>query len=100
MTKLLALCFLLALGSCSSSPDVRPGVDGIHSISTLGGDVKDTESDAYKQARSFCNDKKQTVEFLSDETFKATPNEEVVDKKLFKKNESVATDVKFKCIDK
>ena len=100
MNKFIALGFLLALASCSSSPDVRPGVEGIHSVSTLGGDVKDTESDAYKQARSFCHDKNQSVEFLSDETFKATASEEAVDKKLFKKNESVTTDVKFKCIDK
>ncbi len=100
MNKFIAIGLLLALVSCSSSMDVRPGVDGIHSISTIGGNVKDTESDAYKQARSFCHDKNQSVEFLSDESFKATPSEKEVDKKIFKLNESVATDVKFKCIDK
>ena len=100
MKKIVALGFLIVLVSCSSSPDVRPGLDGIHSITVRGEDVKDTESDAYKQARSFCHDKNQSVEFLSDETFKATPNEKVLEKNMFKKNESVATDVKFKCIVK
>lgn len=100
MKKIIALGSLIVLASCSSSPDVRPGLDGIHSINVRGEDVKDTESNAYKQARSFCHDKNQSVEFLSDETFKATPGEESVDSKMFKKSESVATDVKFKCIDK
>ncbi len=100
MKKVIALGFLVVLAGCSSSPDVRPGVDGIHTINVRGEDVKDTESDAYKQARSFCHDKNQSVEFLSDETFKATPAEASVDATMFKKSESVATDVKFKCIDK
>lgn len=93
----LALVSLTAFG-CASHPDVRPGVDGIHQISVRGEEVKDTESDAYKQARSFCKDQKKTAEFLSDETIKATPNEVIVDKALFKEKESVATDLKFKCV--
>jgi hypothetical protein len=98
MKKLLLLSVLAVFFGCASSPDVRPGLDGIHQVSTLGGDVNDTESDAYKQARSYCKDQGKAVEFLSDETFKATPSEGVVDQKAFKKNESVATDIKFKCV--
>ncbi len=98
MKKLLALTFVLASFGCSSTRDVRPGVDGIHQISILGEEVNDTESAAYKQARAYCHSLKKDVEYLSDETFKATPNELDTDKKLFKKSESVATDLKFKCI--
>lgn len=99
MKKLLSFLVLATLAfGCASSPDVRPGVDGIHQVSTLGSDPKDTESSAYKQARSYCNDKNMSAEFLSDETFKATASEGVVDQKAFKKNESVTTDIKFKCI--
>ena len=98
MKKIIALSMLTVLASCASSPDVRPGLDGIHQISVRGEEVHDTESDAYKQARSFCKDQKKTAEFLSDETFKATPNEVNVDAKMFKKTESVATDLSFKCI--
>jgi hypothetical protein len=98
MKKILLLTLVTIISGCASSPDVRPGVDGIHQISTLGGDPKDTENDAHKQARSFCHDQNKSVEFLSDDTFKATPTEEVVDKKVFKLNESVTTDIKFKCI--
>ena len=97
MKKILSLVFVLAFLGCSSTRDVRPGIDGIHQISILGEEVSDTESIAYKQARAYCRGQKKEVEFLSDETFKATPNEVDVDKKLFKKSESVATDIKFKC---
>lgn len=91
------MAVLLTFASCSSSPDVRPGMDGIHQISVRGEEVNDTESDAYKQARAYCRGQKKEVEFLSDETFKATPNELNADPKLFKKTESVATDIRFKC---
>lgn len=90
------LVLLVAFG-CSTAPDVRPGMDGIHQISVRGEEVNDTESDAHKQARAYCRGQKKEVEFLSDETFKATPNELNTDPKLFKKTESVATDIKFKC---
>lgn len=99
MKKLLALASVLVIASgCASYPDVRPGLEGIHQISVLGKDVKDTESNAYKQANAFCKDQKKKAEFLSDETFKATPSEVDVDTKLFKKTEGVATDVSFRCI--
>lgn len=98
MKKILALTFIAAAFGCSSTRDVRPGVDGIHQISLLGEEINDTESVAYKQARAYCHAQKKDVEYLSDETFKATPNELDVDKKLFKKSESVAIDLKFKCI--
>lgn len=98
MKKLLALAFVLASFGCASTRDVRPGVDGIHQISILGEEVNDTESAAYKQARAYCKTQKKNAEFLSDETFQATPNELDTDKKLFKKSESVATDLKFKCV--
>jgi len=98
MKKILLLTLVTLAFGCSSSSDVRPGVDGIHQVSTLGSDPKDTESDAYKQARSYCNTFNKSAEFLSDETFKATETEAVVDQKAFKKNESVTTDIKFKCI--
>lgn len=98
MKKITILAFLVLNFGCASSPDVRPGLDGIHQVSTIGGEANDTESSAHQQARSYCKDQKKTAEFLSNETFKATPDEGVVDQKAFKKNESVATDIKFKCI--
>lgn len=98
MKKIAFFSAFFILVSCASSPDVRPGLDGIHQISVRGEEVRDTESDAYKQARSFCRDQKKTAEFLSDETFKATPTEVNTEAGLFKKSESVATDLKFKCI--
>lgn len=98
MKKLIVLSCALFIFGCSTSKDVRPGLEGIHQISILGEDVNDTESNAYKQANSFCKDQKKKAEFLSEETFKATPNEVDVDTKMFKKSESVATDVSFRCI--
>ena len=98
MKKLITLTSILFVFGCSSFKDVRPGLEGIHSITILGENVNDTESNAYKQANAFCKNQKKKVEFLSDETFKATPNELDVDNKMFKKSEGVATDVSFKCI--
>lgn len=98
MKKLIVLSCALFIFGCSSYKDVRPGLEGIHQISVLGEDVKDTESNAYKQANAFCKDQKKKAEFLSEETFKATPNEVDVDTKMFKKSEGVATDVSFRCI--
>lgn len=98
MKKLLTLSCLLFIFGCATSKDVRPGLEGIHQISILGEDVNDTESNAYKQANAFCKEQKKKAEFLSDETFKATPNEVDADAKMFKKSESVATDVSFRCI--
>ena len=98
MKKLITLISILFIFGCSSYQDVRPGLEGIHSITVLGENVNDTESSAYKQANAFCKDQKKKPEFLSDETFKATPNEIDVDKNMFKKSESVATDVSFRCI--
>jgi hypothetical protein len=98
MKKLIVLPCALFIFGCSSYKDVRPGLEGIHSITILGEDVNDTESNAYKQANAYCKDQKKKAEFLSDETFKATPNEVDVDTKMFKKSESVATDISFRCI--
>lgn len=98
MKKIIALALISLAFGCASHPDVRPGVDGIHQISVRGEDVKDTENGAYKQARSYCKDQNKRAEFLSDETFKATSNEVEADKVLFKEKESVATDIRFKCI--
>ena len=98
MKKLIVLTSVLFVFGCTSYKDVRPGLEGIHSITILGENVNDTESNAYKQANAFCKDQKKKAEFLSDETFKATPNEVNVDANLFKKSESVATDVSFRCI--
>ncbi len=97
MKNLSALALLLLAVSCSSTPDVRPGADGIHSISLLGEDVKDTEGAAHKQARAYCENQKKKIEYLSDDTIKATPNEVAVDKALLKEEDTVATDIKFKC---
>nr|BDT29244.1 hypothetical protein BHI3_27100 [Bacteriovorax sp. HI3] len=97
MKNLSVLALLLLAVSCSSTPDVRPGADGIHSISLLGEDVKDTEGAAHKQARAYCTKQGKTIEYLSDDTIKATPTEVSMEKSLFKDNESVATDIKFKC---
>ena len=99
MIKFIAFGFVLILASCSSSPDVRPGLDGIHSISIRGEDAADTESNAHKQAKSFCHGKGLNIEFLSDETFKATSTEASVPASVFKKGEAVATDLKFKCVE-
>ena len=98
MKKLITLLSLLFVFGCSSYKDVRPGLEGIHSITILGENVNDTESSANKQANAFCRSQKKKAEFLSDETFKATPNELDVDSKNFKKSESVATDISFRCI--
>ena len=98
MKTFLILSSALFVFGCSSYKDVRPGLEGIHSITVLGENVNDTESNAYKQANAFCRSQNKKVEFLTDETFKATPNELDVDTKMFKKSESVATDVSFKCI--
>jgi hypothetical protein len=98
MKKLIVLSCALLIFGCANYNDVRPGLEGIHQVSILGEDVNDTESNAYKQANAFCKAQKKKAEFLSDETFKATPNEVDVDTKMFKKSESVATDVSFRCI--
>ena len=98
MKKLIVLSSAFLVFGCSSYPDVRPGLEGIHQISVLGEDVKDTESKAYKEANAFCKSQKKKVEFLSDEVFKATPNELDNDIEMFKKSESVAIDVSFRCI--
>jgi hypothetical protein len=98
MKKLIILSCTFFVFACSSYKDVRPGLEGIHKVSILGEDIKDTESNAYKQANAYCRDQKKKAEFLSEETFKATPNEVDVDTKMFKKSESVATDVSFRCI--
>jgi hypothetical protein len=97
MKKIISLVFISLAFGCASHPDVRPGIDGINQISLRGEDVKDTENNSYKQARSYCKDQHKTAEFLSDESFKATPNEAVANKSLFKEKESVVTDIKFKC---
>ncbi len=97
MKKIAALSSLLVVFGCASSPDVRPGMDGIHSVSVRGEVVKDTETDAHRQAKSYCKDLGKTVEFLSNDTVKATPEEVNMEKNLFKETESVATDIKFKC---
>ena len=97
MKKTFALLVLLALAACSSTSDVRPGVDGIHSISLMGEDVKDTEGAAHKQAKAYCAKENKTIEYLSDDTVKATATEVNVEKNLLQKNETVATDIKFKC---
>lgn len=98
MKKLIILFSALFIFGCSSYPDVRQGLEGIHQVSILGEDVRDTESKAYKQANAFCKSQKKKVEFLSDEVFKATPAELDTDVKMFKKSESVAIDVSFRCI--
>ncbi len=98
MKNFIILSSVLFVFGCSSYKDVRPGLEGIHSITILGENVNDTESNAYKQANAYCRSQKKKAEFLTDETFKATPNELDVDTKMFKKSESVATDVSFKCI--
>lgn len=97
MKKLSVLGLLLLAVSCSSTPDVRPGADGIHSISLMGEDVKNTEGAAHKQARAYCAKLGKTIEYLSDDTIKATAAEVNMEKSLFKESESVATDIKFKC---
>ncbi len=88
---------LLASSACSSAPDVRPGADGIHSISLMGESVKDTEGKAHKQARAYCEKQKKTIEYLSDDTVKATPTEVNMEKNLLNEESTVATDIKFKC---
>lgn len=98
MKKITALCSLLLVYGCSSSPDVRPGIDGIHSVSVRGEVVSDTEKEAHKQAKSFCKDQGKKVEYLSNDSVKATPAEINKERNLFKETESVATDIKFKCI--
>ncbi|MBC7713649.1 MAG: hypothetical protein H7177_09935 [Rhizobacter sp.] len=103
MSKFFALTILAVLASsCASHPDVRQGLDGIHTITVHGEDIKDTESDANKQIKSFCKDQGKIPDYLSDDSFKATNKEIDTDAptKMFKKAEAAATDVKFKCVDK
>ncbi len=98
MKKVISLFLLLVLSACSSTSDVRPGIDGIHSVSVRGEFVKDTETDAHRQAKAYCRNEGKTAEFLSNDTVKATPAERDVGQNLFKETEAVATDIKFKCI--
>jgi hypothetical protein len=103
MRKILFLSFLiLIVSSCASHPDVRPGLDGIHTITVRGEDIQDTESNANKQIRSYCKDQHKVAEYLSDDSVKATNMEVDTDAplKLFKKAEGAATDVKFRCVEK
>ncbi|MBY0415931.1 MAG: hypothetical protein K2Q18_17295 [Bdellovibrionales bacterium] len=96
MRAFFAISTLVVLSSCSSTSNVVPGVDGMHKVSIRGEDAKDTESAGHKEARSYCKDQKKQVEFLSDDTVKATSAE--INVEAFKKAEAVATDIRFKCI--
>lgn len=59
MKNIIFLISILSVFGCTSFNDVRPGLEGIHTITILGEDVRDTESNAYKQANAFAKIKRK-----------------------------------------
>ncbi len=63
-----ALAFLLTLISCASHEHVRAGADGIHHVLIRGTDKNLVERQAIKEAESFCDDRKLSPAFVTEDT--------------------------------
>lgn len=65
MKKLLTL-ISLALISCGHHRDVRPGADGINSVSVIGEEKVEISREALRQAEHFCDQGKKHAAIKSE----------------------------------
>lgn len=66
MKRISLVLFALTLASCAHYPDVRPGVDGVHKVVVSDADKTNAVQGALRQAKSYCEDKKQSAAFLKE----------------------------------
>ncbi len=73
----LALGFLgLFMAACQTTKDVMPGEDGINRVSLKTSDDEEGREEAIKEAKKYCEDKKQEAVFLDNKTeYKGTMDE-------------------------
>lgn len=84
------LPLVILVSACAHYPDVRPGSEGVHSVKVRGGEEKDAEREAMRQARSYCNEFKKQPAFVSENT-KYTGDMDEVTHKTVRKVSKVAT---------
>lgn len=66
MNKILFLSSLVLLTACAHYPDVRPGADGVHKVVVAHAEKSQAVQSALRQAKSYCEDKKQSAAFLKE----------------------------------
>ena len=54
--------------SCAHYPDVRPGAEGLHSVSVQSDDVHSGSRDALSQASDYCKSKKKESVIVSEDS--------------------------------
>lgn len=62
------ISLLLAVASCASHKDVRPGADGIHRVVVRASSRAVAERRAIKQANHYCDEEEKHAAFLAEET--------------------------------
>lgn len=67
-SNFLCVLSLLALASCASHEHVRAGADGIHRVLIRGTDKTQVEELAMREANSFCDDRKLSPAFVTEDT--------------------------------
>jgi hypothetical protein len=66
--KFIPYLFVLTLMySCAHHKDVRPGAEGIHSVSVQDGDTESGSRNAIAQANHFCEQRGKTAAFISED---------------------------------
>lgn len=57
---------VLVLSSCAHHPDVRPGVNGLHTVKVAKMDKSEALTSAINQSRSYCKSKDGEAAFVSE----------------------------------
>jgi hypothetical protein len=68
---------LFVLTNCAHYPDVRPGVEGVHTVIVKAEDENSGARNALNQANDYCKTKKQNAAIISESSeYKGSMDEE------------------------
>ena len=68
MKKLIFLSSIVLLVSCASHEHVRAGADGVHRVIIRGTEKTNVEKLAMHEATSFCDERKLSPAYVSEDT--------------------------------
>lgn len=75
--KLITLTSLFTLSFCAHHKDVRPGVEGVHTVKLQSAEKEKGAREALEQANNFCEELDQTAAIISEsQTYTGDMDEE------------------------
>lgn len=67
ISNLIFIAFAFMILSCAHHRDVRPGVNGVHTVAVVTEDKEAGSRDAISQANNYCEEYKKTAAFVDED---------------------------------